>query len=100
MDSRKFGRHEDMFYSRNQEYIVLGPTNIVKRRNLETGKKPRIDLNMKLFFSSNLKNAVALLKKVFIMVSNEIISEDGSEDQHIANLFVVPADQVAGYIDS
>lgn len=97
---KRFGRHEDMFYSKNGKYIVLGPTTIVIRRNLKTGKKPRVDINWKLFFSSNLKNAVALRKKIFLMVSYEILLEDGSEDQHIAILFVDPAEQVARYIDS
>lgn len=97
---KQFRRHEDMYYSSNGKYIVLGPTAITITRNLKTGKKPRVEMNWKLFFSSNLKNGVALRKKIFILVSYEIKFETGVTSEHLAVLFIDPQEKVARYIDS
>lgn len=97
---KKFRRDEDVFYSSNGKFIVLGPTAITITRNLRTGKKPYVDINWKVFFSSNFKNGIFLRKKVFIMVVHQVKLADESEDEHLAVIFLDPQEKVARYIDS
>lgn len=97
---KKFRRNEDIFYSSDGKFIVLGPSSVSVTRNLITGKKPRVEINWKVFHSSNLKNGIALQKKIFIMIEYEVKFPDGSEMEHLAILLVDPQEKVARYIDS
>lgn len=78
--------------------IVIGPTAMRIYRNL-AGETIKVYINLKLFNSLELQQAVTAKKKICIIV-HYVVMTDGQPNRHHGGLiYIDPCDQDARYID-